>query len=235
MSAGRSCCATGRSGNRARMEVVNNCWNSIGVHGDSSCKELKQVIHCRNCSIYSRAASKLLDAEPPADYIAHWTEQASRKRDVAERATVSVLIFRIGKEWFALQSTSLTEIAALRRVHSIPNRRNGIVLGLVNIRGELVVCVSLRGILGIEAAESDIHGEAARRMLVIQRDGASTVCPVDEVHGIERFTTRELGSLPATVAGASARYTCARLDWSGRSVGVLDERMLFQAVTRNVA
>jgi chemotaxis-related protein WspD len=216
-------------------QAVNNCWNSIGVHGDSSCKELKQAIHCRNCSVYSRAASKLLDAEPPADYIAHWTEQASRKRDVAERATVSVLIFRIGREWFALQSTSLTEITSLRRIHSIPNRRNGIVLGLVNIRGELVVCVSLRGILNVESVESEGSGAAARRMLVIQRDGASTVCPVDEVHGIERFTTRELGNLPATVSGAAARYTCARLNWSERSVGVLDERMLFQAVNRNVA
>ena len=72
-------------------------------------------------------------------------------------------------------------------------------------------------------------------MLVIQRDGASTVCPVDEVHGVERFTTKELGSLPATVAGAAARFTCATLTWSGRTVGVLDERMLFQAVTRSVA
>lgn len=216
-------------------ELAANCWNSIGVHGDSSCKELKQAIHCRNCAVYSKAASNLLDAEPPAEYVAHWTEQASRKRDVGERATVSVLIFRVGAEWFALQSTSLTEIASLRRIHSIPNRRNGAVLGLVNIRGELVVCVSLRGILNIEAAIAGSDRDAGARMLVMQRDGASTVCPVDEVHGIERFTTRDLGSLPATVSGAAARYTCATLNWSGRTVGVLDERMLFHAVARAVA
>jgi chemotaxis-related protein WspD len=216
-------------------EIVTNCWNSIGVHGDSSCPELKQAIHCRNCRIYSKAASNLLDAEPPADYVAHWTEQASRKRDVAERATVSVLIFRIANEWFALQSTSLTEIAGLRPIHSIPNRRNGIVLGLVNIRGELVVCVSLRDILNVAAADPATRNELSARLLVMQREGASTVCPVDEVHGIERFTTRDLGVLPATVSGAASRYTCATLSWSGRTVGVLDERMLFQAVTRNVA
>lgn len=218
-------------------EVTTNCWNSIGVHGDSSCKELKQTIHCRNCQVYSKAASKLLDGEPPSDYIAHWTEQARRAKDVTERATVSVLIFRIGTEWFALQATSLTEIASTRRIHSIPHRRNGVVLGLVNIRGELVVCVSLRGILNVESAAQDAgkRGEAGGRMLVIQREGASAVCPVDEVHGIERFVARELGSLPATVAGATARYTCATLEWSDRTVGVLDERMLFQAVTRSVA
>jgi chemotaxis-related protein WspD len=217
------------------QEVLTNCWNSIGVHGDSSCRELKQVIHCRNCHVYASAASRLLDAEPPADYVAQWTEHASRKRNVAERATVSVLIFRIGKEWFALQSASLTEIAGPRRIHTIPNRRNGTVLGLVNIRGELVVCVSLRGILNIEAAEPEERRGSSARLLVIHRDGASTVCPVDEVHGVERFTTRDLGALPATLSGAAARYTCATLNWSGRTVGVLDERMLFQTVTRNVA
>ena len=104
------------------QEIVTNCWNSIGVHGDSSCQELKQAIHCRNCRVYSKAASNLLDAEPPADYVAHWTEQASRKRDVAERATVSVLIFRMGNEWFALQSTSLTEIAGLDRETRLARR-----------------------------------------------------------------------------------------------------------------
>lgn len=216
-------------------EMVTNCWNSIGVHGDRSCKELKQAIHCRNCPVYSGAASHLLDAEPPPEYISQWTEYASRKRNVGERATVSVLLFRVGGEWFALQSTSLTEIASLRPIHSIPNRRNGIVLGLVNIRGELVVCVSLRDILGIPAAVADGRGDLSRRLLVIQREGTSTVCPVDEVHGIERFTTRDLGALPATVSGAAARYTCATLTWSGRAVGVLDERMLFQSVARNVA
>jgi chemotaxis-related protein WspD len=215
--------------------MLVNCWSSIGVQGDASCSELKQAIHCRNCPVYSRAASRLLDAEPPADYVAHWTRQASRKRSVTERATVSVLIFRLASEWFALQSTSLTEIASQRRIHSIPNRRNGVVLGLANIRGELVVCVSLRGILHIEDADRDRRSDKDRRLLVIQRDGASTVCPVDEVHGIERFTTNDLGAPPATVSGAANRYTCATLCWSDRTVGVLDERMLFQAVARLVA
>lgn len=217
------------------QEAVINCWNSIGVHGDSTCTELSQAIHCRNCHVYSSAASKLLDAEPPADYIARWTEHASRKRNVAERATVSLLIFRIGREWFALQSASLTEVAGVRRIHSIPNRRNGVVQGLVNIRGELAVCVSLRAILNIEAADADEHGVSGARLLVMQRDGASTVCPVDEVHGVERFTTHDLGPLPSTVSGAAARYTRATLNWSGRRVGVLDERTLFEAVARNVA
>jgi chemotaxis-related protein WspD len=218
-------------------EVITDCWNKIGVHGDSSCKELVKAIHCRNCSVYSSAAANLLDGEPPADYIAHWTEQARRTKGLAERATVSVLIFRIGTEWLALQTTALTEIASLRPIHSLPHRRNGVVLGLTNIRGELVVCVSLRNILNVDAATVGAANvrNATSRLLVVQRDGARAVCPVDEVHGIERFFPRDLGVVPATVAGASARYTRATLKWQDHTVGLLDEQTLFREVNRSVA
>ena len=219
-------------------EIITDCWNKIGVRGDSSCKELEQAIHCRNCRVYSNAAANLLDGEPPADYIAHWTEQARQPKGRAERATVSVLIFRIGTEWLAVQTTALTEIASLRPIHSIPHRRNGVVLGLTNIRGELLVCVSLREILNVDSAPDADAGtlrSIAGRLLVMQRDGARAVCPVDEVHGIERFFARDLGSVPATVAGAAAKYTCATLTWAKHTVGLLDEQILFSAVNRSVA
>jgi chemotaxis-related protein WspD len=218
--------------------TITDCWNTIGVRGNSSCAELGKAIHCRNCAVYSKAAANLLDGEPPADYVAHWTAQARRAKGVAERASVSVLIFRIGSEWLALPTAALTEIASLRPIHSIPHRRNGVVLGLANIRGELLVCVSLRNILNVDeaaAVERRTSRSATGRLLVIHRDGTRAVCPADEVHGIERFFERDLGGVPATVAGASAKYTRATLDWGERTVGVLDENVLFTAVNRSVA
>jgi chemotaxis-related protein WspD len=218
--------------------VTTDCWNSIGVHGDSSCKELERYVHCRNCPVYANAAANLLDGEPPADYIAHWTEQVRQSKGSADRASLSVLIFRLGSEWLALPTTALTEIAGLRPIHSIPHRRNGVVLGLANIRGELLACLSLRDVLSVEpAADVDAKkaSEAVGRLLVIQRDGMRAACPVDEVHGIERFYARDLGPVPATLAGAAAKYTHALLTWQAHTVGVLDEQMLFQAVKRSVA
>jgi chemotaxis signal transduction protein len=148
-----------------------------------------------------------------------------------------VLIFRIGAEWFALPASLFTEIASKRPIHSLPNRRNRNVLGLTNIRGELVVCVSLRGILNVDDPVADGGGNrnAGPRLLVLQRDGASVACPVDEVHGMERFADRDLGNVPATVAGGTIRYTRATLRWSDRTVGLLDDEVLFQAVSRSVA
>ena len=110
------------------------------------------------------------------------------------------------------------------------------MVGVANIRGELLVCVSLQELLRVQAPrDSEKPASAAARLLVIQRDGIRAVCPVDEVHGIERILERDLGPVPATVKGADATYTRALLTWRTHSVGVLDEEALFQGVNRSVA
>ena len=40
---------------------IRACWNEIGVQGNGSCPELRKVIHCRNCPVYSKAGVQLLD------------------------------------------------------------------------------------------------------------------------------------------------------------------------------
>ena len=62
----------------------------------------------------------------------------------------SIVIFRIGPEWLALPTRVFQEIAERRTVHSLPHRQHGVVLGLINIRGELLICVSLGQLLGLE-------------------------------------------------------------------------------------
>src|SRR5580692_3798442 len=81
---------------------VSDCWNRIGVHGDASCTELQQHIHCRNCPIYSTAAVEVLDAELPPDYRARSTLEIARAKAVKAFDTHSVVIFRLGGEWLAL-------------------------------------------------------------------------------------------------------------------------------------
>jgi chemotaxis-related protein WspD len=218
--------------------LIKDCWNTIGVHGDTSCSALEAHVHCRNCPVYSSAAAHLLDGEPPPGYVQDWTEQARRGKGAAERHALSVVLFRLGAEWLALPTGVLTEIASPRPIHSLPHRRSNVVLGLANVRGALLACVSLRDLLGVEgagAAHLDPTRRIAARFLVLQRDGLRAVCPVDEVHGIERFLERHLGPAPATVAGADSRFTRALLPWQQRSVGLLDEQPLFRAIERTLA
>ena len=217
--------------------AIDDCWNKIGVRGDSSCPLLAQHIHCRNCPTYSSAAARLLDADAPAD-LTSWTRHIAQEQTLGERDTDSILVFRIGTEWLALATSVFREIASLGAIHSLPHRRGGTVLGVTNVRGELLVCMSLLSVLGIEAAVGRRTGRRRipdPRLLVIQRGGQTIVCPVDEIHGIERFHPQKLQEVPATVAKASATYTKGVLPWKEKWIGLLDERLLFDTFERSVS
>jgi len=216
---------------------IDDCWNKIGVRGDASCPRLAEYIHCRNCPTYSSAAARLLDVAAPGDDPTGWTRLIAREQQRGERDTDSILVFRVGTEWLALATNVFREIANLGAIHSLPHRRAGAVLGLTNVRGELLVCISLLHVLGIEAASGHRAGRRRvpdPRLLVMQRDRRSIVCPVDEVHGVERFHPDQLQKVPATIAKASATYTRAVLPWNEKWIGVLDERLLFDTFERSV-
>ena len=129
---------------------IDTCWNRIGVHGDSSCPELQNFVHCRNCPVYSNAGVQLLDRPLPEQYRREWTEHFAQEKKAAEPAKGSALLFRLHTEWLALATQAFQEAAERRLIHSLPHRRSGLVLGLVNIRGELLICVSLSRLLGLE-------------------------------------------------------------------------------------
>lgn len=217
---------------------IDDCWNRIGVRGDSSCPELEQHIHCRNCPVYATAAVDRLDADLPADHLARWSSHVAQVKPVVEIDRQAVVVFRIGDEWLALPSLLFKEIATRGVIHSVPHRRNGVVLGLTNIRGELLACVSLREVLSLPAAKAgkrDQHQTAAGRFMVIQREGNRVVCPVDEMHGILRFHRRQQLPVPATLAKATATYTLALLPWQEKTVGLLDDQLLFYTLDRSLA
>jgi chemotaxis-related protein WspD len=209
---------------------IGGCWKAIGIYGDASCVQLVQHIHCRNCPVYASAAAQLLNVEVPGSYTQEWTQHIAADKPAPPVETLSVVIFRVDAEWLALPSAIFKEIAGDRLIHSLPHRRNGALLGMVNIRGELLVCTSLQHILGVDAVTAAGN---VRRMLVIQQNNYRTVCPVDEVHGIERFQLQDLKQVPATLAAAAVTYTKAVLSWKRRSVGLLDADILFHALNRS--
>jgi chemotaxis-related protein WspD len=220
------------------MTTINDCWNRIGVRGDGSCSQLLQHTHCRNCPTYSAAAVSILDRAVLGEEAAQSTHGVTEGPVAVELDTRSVVVFRIGAEWLALATSVFREIAALRAVHSLPQRRTGAVLGLANVRGELLVCLSLERILGLQRADTlqTAHPRAAdKRLLVMQREGQLAVCPVDEVFGVERFHKRELRTLPATLSKSGAPYTSAVLSWRQKLVAVLDDELLFHTLTRSLA
>jgi chemotaxis-related protein WspD len=212
------------------------CWNEIGVRGNRSCGELTALVHCRNCAVYASAAHALLDCDAaPAD-VASATEHLASPTAAEEQDARSLVIFRVGDEWLALPTTVVKEVAELRPVHSLPHRRGGAVLGVANLRGELLVCLALARLLRLErTGNGRAPHTALARLLVLRRGDVRAVCHADEVYGVHRAPAHALRDIPATVAHASSRHTSAMLTWQKRSVGVLDDEVLFQTIRRSLA
>jgi chemotaxis-related protein WspD len=225
---------------RASLDAVpaelDACWQKLGVYGDRTCPELQKVIHCRNCSVYSNAGIALLNRPLPEHYRRERTEHFAREQKLRMPARRSAIVFRIGAEWLALATQAFLEVAEVRAIHSLPHRRGGLVLGLVNVRGELLICIALSRLLGLENVTPEKQpGIAQSRLMVVEWEGHRLAYPVNEIHGIQRFQPEDLKSLPTTVAKSNACFTQGLLHWQERTVGLLDAPRLFAALNRSLA
>jgi chemotaxis-related protein WspD len=221
-----------------RRADFDDCWNRIGVRGDSSCERLVDYVRCLNCPVFETAAARLLEQPIPRVDLARLDARASaqRQHDV-HGASESFLVFRIGDEWLALPTSTFKRIVQTRPIHSLPHRQHRAVLGVVNVRGELLVCLSLAHLLGFEP-NTAAHDARARhdlpRLLVVARAEEHAVFPVDQVDGVHRFATATFGPPPATLSQAAAAHTRAVAPWRGMSVGLLDADALFDTLNRSL-
>ena len=219
--------------------AAKQCWKNIGVLGDGSCKELETAVHCHNCPVFSQAGQQLLEGEPPAEYIREQTALLAAELEDETAGSEALIVFRIGKEWLALDVDVLVEVAQPRIVQRVPHRSNQLLLGIVNIRGEIQLCVSLRSLLGMADADR-LAGSGADpspstcRLLVCERDGVRWACAVDEVSGVQRIGVNQLGNVPSTVAKSVKRLTNAVFRWEEKSVGRLDQERLFDSLEGNI-
>lgn len=211
-------------------EFAMDCWKRIGTRGDKSCPELTHYVRCRDCPIFSRNAVALLDRDLCDDGAALPARRSAAAPTIEEVATECAAIFRVGQEWFALPTGVLDEIVGPRDIHSLPHRRNPALLGLVNVRGELVVCVSIAPLLA-GTAQGAIDG----RLIIIRHPGGRIACPVDEVQHTHHYSPAQLEAVPATVGRSASSLTRGLLSWRDRMIARLDERLLFDALARSLA
>jgi chemotaxis-related protein WspD len=225
-----------------RTVAFDDCWNRIGVRGDSSCERLTEYVRCLNCPVFEAAAAKLLERPIPlVDLSLHDAEtsvhQQRRQQHNPQAASESFLIFRIGREWLALPTPIFKRIVQTRPVHTLPHRQHRAVLGVVNVQGDLLVCLSLAHLLGFETDTTAADDQARHdlpRLLVVSRAEEHAVFPVDQVDGVHRLAVTTFCPPPATLSHAAAAHTRAVAPWRGMTVGLLDADALFDTLNRSL-
>jgi chemotaxis-related protein WspD len=226
---------------------LNDCWNQIGVMGDRTCGELKTVIHCHDCPIFASAGDNLLERKPPLNYLDEWAnilaqtciDEDNEENDgiIRSAETISVMIFRLGNERIAFSTRILQEVAYPCTIQPIPHRSNELFLGLVNIRGEILLCASLSYLLNLDShAHKNLTAETSskNRTIVVGDGDNKWVFPVDEVYGIHRFYTQEVHKAPVVIAKAAESYTQGIINWEGRKINYLDFDLIFYTIDRKI-
>lgn len=226
-----------------RRDVVapmENCWRLVGVTGDRSCPELATFIHCRNCPILAAAARRFFDRPAPPGYPESWREILEQPTVLPDARARSVLVFRLGDEWLALPTATLVEVTSPRPVHSLPHRSATVLEGIVNIRGQLQLCIRLGALLGLNSPVAEASEPTpTARLLVVERQGnmgpERWVFGVDEVAGVHQVPGASVRPVPATVSGSGKRATMSLFSWRDRTVGLLDEERLLDGLRQLVS
>jgi chemotaxis-related protein WspD len=152
--------------------------------------------------------------------------------------SVSLVVFRLGTQWLALSTQVVKEVTEMLTIRSIPQRTTEVLLGLVNLRGELQLCISLKGILGLDNAYvrgRDDGQPRTARLMVIEKEGDGWIFPADEVLGVFPFAPGEVHELPSTPTEGGVPARKGMVYWQERAVSYLDETVLFDTLKRRIS
>lgn len=215
---------------------IDDCWNKTGVfrNGNKSCLHLAELGHCLNCEQYANSGRRLLNRPLPDDYRRELSERFRQPVSHPPKSMELTFIFRAGDEWLGVKSSLINEVVDMGPIHSIPHKSSRIILGIVNMRGRLEICVSIGGILRLAPGAKRQGAPAPERLIVASKNGQNIVFPVSEVMGPASYPASAVKPLPSTVSGSRAVYIKGLLTVKNREVGILDDSMLFRILARNL-
>ena len=215
-----------------------DCWNTIGVWGHEKprCPELDHLTHCTNCPVYSAAGRQLLNRPLDDEYLDEWRRILSQPVNTRDEDSTSALIFRLGDEWFGINTSIVREITYCSKHHSLPHRKNPVLRGIVSVRGDILLCVSLGYLFGLHKSmkQHEEHVHIHERYVVISDDEDTYTFPASEIRHIAHYNENTLESTPSTLNSDASSYIRGIFQYQDANVGLIDHTLLFHSLHRNI-
>lgn len=226
----------------AHKTDIDRCWARIGVwsRDGASCPTLEDVHHCRHCKVYANAGREYFKQNSIIDAreIFSRSESIAAPRAARRQAGKSVVVFRIGVEWLALETTLVNQVLNEKQVRWIPHRSGSLIKGIMNFDGNAIIVFSIRDLLGIDEAADFARQDKCQvypRMLVVGNDESRMTFPVDDVYGRHQIFVDTLRPLPDTLSQAMVSYLTGLVEIGERQVGILDGTLLIYGVEQALA
>ena len=113
------------------------------------------------------------------------------KRPVSTSAGLSALVFRLGRERYAIETKELAEVLPFHRCAQVPGGSQQF-LGVINLRGEIRAVLNLRNLI----AHSDGGNAEPGFVLMLRRPGKGIGLKVDGVEGIQEIAQADVKPPP---------------------------------------
>ncbi len=127
---------------------------------------------------------------------------------------------RVGSERYALPIENVLEVAPLGAVSAVPGA-GGAVLGVRNLRGQVLPVFDLARVLAIAA------GASTSRVVVAEHQGRLAGLAVDDV--------TDVGELASAAEETEAEHLSGAVLEHGQLVGIIDVERLFACLAREAA
>ena len=166
-----------------------------------------------------KTASRTSTLEPNETLLQRRAEAlAAEVEEEQAEETVSVLLFRLGDEWYALEVECVHEIYTEYVVTPLPCLPE-FVLGVVNIRGEIISVTDLGQLMRSGGAEASGPQAPA---VVIGNDVCCTALVVDEIGDIADVPVASLEPPLSVIDRHHAEFVAGAAEIDGRMVGLLN-------------
>lgn len=132
--------------------------------------------------------------------------------------------FHLGKDLFGVDILGVQEITRGQEITPVPHAPN-FVKGLINLRGQIVVTVSLRSLFGLE--DFPAGADPINIILALDREPLSLMA--DRAGDVVEFPGEALTAPPNPLSGPGARLIKGVHRMSGRLLHVLEPAAIFAA------
>lgn len=160
--------------------------------------------------------------------------QAATKSDILLEAGTNefeVLAFRLQDAWYGVNVAKVREVIRWVRPHESPKRHPS-VLGMFNLRGQVLGVVDLKKHLGLGITDSK---DPSTRIIVTEFNGIRSGFAVDDVEQIHRISWNQVRPAPALDgldhADAPSASSCTGIvEMDGRLILMLDFESIADAI-----
>jgi purine-binding chemotaxis protein CheW len=136
--------------------------------------------------------------------------------------TRDYVVFRLGGERFGLPSTVCREILRLPRLVRVP-RVGEHILGVINLRGQIVAVTDLRPLLGLPEREV----AASAQLVVAETAGLLTALLAEKVEGIQAIPVEAIEPLTEGLGGFPREVVEGQVTEEGGLLVLLDLGRIF--------